>query len=426
MLLFFCMMREKKTYLSVFLGAVALGVLLYGAKQYFAWRELTRLNETRIDGGWYASPLSYEGSWYLVPPNELYSSGVAEGDIPALTNPAVMTIAEADEVIADDLGGISVEINGEARFYPVQIMNWHEVVHDTLGGESILVYYGPLTGAATVYELPTIFYGTEERPMSFVVSGQEYNNDVLLKEVGTETLWSGIRGTPVVGKGENVLDGSLVRIPSLFMTWSEWKDSHDSGTVLSTNTGYVRDYTRHPYGNYENSPGVYFPVNHSVIPIRAKEPVYLVQLAEGWALMVNTVTLLDQTPSVQVGNECVVAFRYAVASYANIFFCDTERDMLTFTRNGYTFTDAETGSEWNANGVAISGELKGTQLTLAPAIRTYIFAADALFPTATIMGEEFIFEEEEEIDADAVDAAGGTMIEGENTDGVTIEVLPSE
>jgi hypothetical protein len=330
-----------------------------------------------------------------------------------------MIIAEADKVIADDLGGISVEINGESRFYPVQIMNWHEVVHDTLGGESILVYYGPLTGTASVYELP--------EGKKFVVSGQEYNNDVLLKEEGTDTLWSGVRGTPVVAASEAILSTSLTRLSSTFMTWGEWKDSHDSGTVLSTDTGHTRDYTRHPYGNYENSPGVYFPVNHSAIPVRAKEPAYIVQLTEGSALMVSTVTLLDQTPSVQVGGECVVALRDVAVSYANVFFCNQDDQSLTFTRAGSdTFIDAETSSTWNADGVAISGKMKGTQLTPAPAIRTYIFAADALFPTATIMGEEFIFEEEEEIDAAAVDAAGGAMIEGENVGGATIEVVPSE
>ncbi len=410
---------QKKKYLAVAMGACVLGALVYGGKQYLAARELARINDARIDGGWYESPLSYNGTWYLVPPNEVYGSGVEEGGIPALINPKTMTIAEADEVIADDLGGISVEMNGEARFYPVQIMNWHEVVHDTLGGESILVYYGPLTGTASVYELP--------EGKTFTVSGQEYNNDVLLKEEGTETLWSGVRGTPVVAANEATLSTSLVRLPSTFMTWGEWKDVHDSGFVLSTDTGYTRDYTRHPYGNYENSPGVYFPVNHSAIPVRAKEPAYVVQLTEGSALMVNIVALLDQTPSVQVGAECVVAFRDVAMSYTNIFSCGIDGQMLTFTRAGSdTFVDAETSSTWNSRGVAISGELKGTQLTLAPVIRTYIFAADALFPAATVMGEEFIFEEEEEIDTDAVDAAGGAVIEGENTDGATIEVVPAE
>lgn len=407
---------QNKKYLAVFLGAVVLGAALYGGKQYLAARELARLNETRLDGGWYATPLAQSGKWYLVPPQDVHDAGIEAGGIPALTNPNTMTINEADAVIADDLGGISVEIGGEARFYPVQIMNWHEVVHDTLGGESLLVYYGPLTGAAAVYQLP--------EGKAFSVSGQEYNNDVLLSEEGTDTLWSGIRGTPVIASSQEALNNSLSLVPSTFMTWSEWKETHDSGTVLSTNTGYTRDYTRHPYGNYENSPGVYFPVNHSAIPVRAKEPAYVASFENGAALMISTVALLDQTPTVTVGDQCVVALRDTAVSYANVFSCRVDEKTLSFTRkDAVTYTDAETGSTWNADGLAVAGPLSGTRLTQVPVVRMYIFAADALFPTATVMGEEFVFDDEEAVDPAAVDANGGVMIDGENTSGATIEVV---
>lgn len=383
---------QQKKYLAVFGGAVILGALLYGGKQFLAARELARLNENRIDGGFYSEPLSYEGAWYLVPPNEIYSSGVEEGNIPALINPATMTIAEADEVIADDLGGISVEINGEARFYPVQIMNWHEVVHDTLGGESLLVYYGPLTGAAAVYELP--------EGKRFLVSGREYNNDVFLKEEGTETLWSGVLGAPVVATNEADFTASLTLLSSTFMTWGEWKELHDTGSVLSTETGYERDYTRHPYGNYENSSGVYFPVNHSAIPVRAKEPALLVASDTVTALFIDTVTLLDQTPNVQTDTFCAVAFRDQVApAFTYIFDCTIDGRQLTFTRvSAETYTDAETGSTWNVSGLALDGELEGTQLAVLPAVRLYTFAADALYPSAMLMGREFIFDEEESLE----------------------------
>ena len=413
---------QQKKYLAVFGGALLLGAFLYGGKQLMAARELARLNEHRIDGGWYDAALSYEGNWYMVPPNEVYSSGNESGGIPALTNPNTMTIAEADGVIADDLGGISVEVNGESRFYPVQIMNWHEVVHDTLGGESILVYYGPLTGAAAVYELP--------EGMHFSVSGREYNNDVFLQQDGTETLWSGIRGTPVVAMNESDLGASLVRVASTFMTWGEWKDAHDAGSVLSTDTGYERDYTRHPYGNYENSSGVYFPVNHSALSAKAKEPSVLFLSGSDAALFVDTAALLDQTPSVQTDTFCAVAFREQIASsFLNVFDCTVDGRQLTFTRaSTNTYTDAETSSTWDVAGLAIDGELEGTQLALLPTVRLYTFAADALYPSAMLMGREFLLPEEtasgDAIDVDAIDAAGGVKAEGEHVDGATIEAVP--
>jgi hypothetical protein len=405
----------KNTYVFTAIGAIVLGALLYGGKQYLAARELARLEENRIEGGWYETPVSFEGAWHLVPPGEIYSSGIEEGDIPALTQPNLMSVDEADDVIADDLGGIAVEIQGKHRFYPVQIMNWHEVVHDTIGGESVLVYYGPLTGAAAVYRLP--------ENMRFVVSGRGYNNDILLKQEGTETLWSGILGMPVVSSREADLDASLERLPSSFMTWKEWRDAHPDGTVLSTDTGHARDYTRHPYGNYENSVGVYFPVNRTTYSVRAKEPAYLVQSEGAFGVFVKTATILDETPSVLLGDACIVGLHEASGSQIFLYSCEVNGRTLTFRRvEPGVFTDEETGSRWNASGRAVSGELTGAQLTVVPSVRLYSFIADALFPQAVIAGEEFVLPQtlsEDEISS----ADNAPVIEGENVDGATVEVV---
>lgn len=404
---------QHKKYLAVFLGALVFGGLLYGGKQYLAARELARLDAMRIDGGWYAQPVDYDDYWYIVPPREIYSSGVAEGDIPALTNPKTVTPAEADAVIADDLGGISVEIHGESRFYPVQIMNWHEVVEDTLGGKRILVYYGPLTGAAVVYELP--------ENVSFTVSDKEYNNDVLLHEVGTSVYWSGVRGTPVMSMDIADASRSLTVLASTYMTWGEWKDTHDTGTVLSTDTGYTRDYTRHPYGGYETSPGVYFPLNRSVLPVSAKTPAVLVSHDANSLLFLSDVVLFDTTPSVCDGDFCAVAFRDQLASALRVFHASFDGRALTFTRaSTNTYTDAETGSTWNVFGKAIAGELLGAELTQLPSVRLYAFAADALYPSALIMGSEFVFPSDDSADA------GEVTMTGEDADGATIQVVPSE
>lgn len=413
---------QQKKYLAVFIGAVVLGGLVYGAVQYRAVLQLAKLDAHRIDGGWYSSPLSFEGSWYLVPPNEVHDSGIVEGDIPALTNPETVAPNVADDVIADDLGGVAVEVNGEARFYPVQIMNWHEVVHDTLGGTSILVYYGPLTGASAVYALPD--------NMHFVTSSEEYNNDVLLREEGTTTLWSAIRGTPVIAEQEATLNTSLTRMTSSFMSWGEWKELHGSlGTVLSSQTGYTRDYTRHPYGGYESSPGVFFPVNRSTIPVSAKEPVFVAQLPEGSGAFIATTLLLDDTPTVQVGDTCLVALRGTSFSFARIFDCTVNGQKLSFVRKDTeTFTDTETGSVWNASGVAVSGSLRGTQLAEVPSERMYAFALDALFPGTVLSGSEFVFDEEtsngeESFDPSTIDPSTGAAIQGKNVDGATIEIV---
>jgi hypothetical protein len=44
------------------------------------------------------------------------------------------------------------------------------------------------------------------------------------------------------------------------MTWEAWRAAHPEGEVLSTETGFRRDYDRTPYTGYEQRPGTMFPV----------------------------------------------------------------------------------------------------------------------------------------------------------------------
>ncbi len=46
----------------------------------------------------------------------------------------------------------------------------------------------------------------------------------------------------------------LTAIPSTITTWKKWKALHPKTFVLSTKTGFKRDYSRNPYENYYNSP----------------------------------------------------------------------------------------------------------------------------------------------------------------------------
>lgn len=375
--------------LTLFLGAGALGCIAYGVYQYTAYRELRVREEQHLSGGYYTKPRAYQGAWYRVPPSEVYSSGITEGNIPALHRPEIVSVAEADSVVADDLGGVAIEINGEARFYPAQVMNWHEVVHDVVGGVPVLVYYAPLTGVAAVYELP--------QGKTFSVSGQEYNNDVLLREEGTEILWSGILGMPVVAPSQADMLGTLTLLPSSFVPWKEWKNAYPNGSVLSFATGYDRDYTRHPYGNYETSPGIYFPVNHAELPVRAKEAAYVVSFETGIAAVgLSTSLLLDSTPNVTLeGRDIVFFMEQRVDAIPRVFDARIEGKLLTFQRaNSTTFVDNETRSTWNLSGQAIAGDLKGEQLFELPLMRMYAFAADAFFPNITFVGEEYIFAQE--------------------------------
>ena len=181
-----------------------------------------------------------------IPVPDILPGGPPRDGIPALFEPEALPAAEAPW--EDDQPVIGFSHGGEARAYPLAVLNWHELVNDRVGGLEILVSYCPLCGTGIVFEREARRFG---------VSGLLYQSDMLLYDHETESLWSQIAAAavtgPELGKRLRILRSELTR-------WEEWRRSHPETTVLSANTGHLRDYTRDPYEGYEKSRQLYFRV----------------------------------------------------------------------------------------------------------------------------------------------------------------------
>ncbi len=139
------------------------------------------------------------------------------------------------------------------RAYPVAILNWHEIVNDRIAGEPVVVTWCPLCGTGIAYRAQV-----NGEALSFGVSGLLYNSDMLLYDRKTDSLWSQIMRQAVSGP----LQGArLEAIPLEHTSWSDWKKRHPRTQVLSTATGYQRDYRHNPYPGYETSRRLSFPVS---------------------------------------------------------------------------------------------------------------------------------------------------------------------
>ena len=140
----------------------------------------------------------------------------------------------------------------EAKAYPIKILNWHELVNDTIDDRSILVSYCPLCGTGIAFD-PVV----NGKKHTFGVSGLLYNSDVLMYDHQTESLWSQIKQEAVTGE----LTGTPLKpIFMVHTTWENWRKEHPKTRVLSTDTGYFRNYSRDPYAGYDRSPDVMFSV----------------------------------------------------------------------------------------------------------------------------------------------------------------------
>jgi len=202
-----------------------------------------------------------------IPKNAIKSGGPPRDGIPAIMKP---TFTKKSDVFSNEDQILGIALHGEARAYPIKILNWHEAVNDKIGGENILVSFCPLCGSGVAFK-STIAGKT----LTFGISGLLYNSDVLLYDHQTESLWSQLKGEAVSGP---MSSQTFEMVDVSHTTWGEWKKRYPGSLIMSENTGYNRNYSRSPYGGYLKSDQLMFPVAHENEEIDRKSLVLGVEL----------------------------------------------------------------------------------------------------------------------------------------------------
>lgn len=279
----------------------------------------------------------------LVPEERVFDFGV---DVPEITEPAFVSIAEADEYTADLLPGIALEIEGQDYFFGYQVMNWHQLVNLDVNGQNLAVTFDPLCYAPRVYDQSGLSH-----------SNQVYDNNALLTD-SNGNLWSQSRGLAVVG---NETGNELDSYPYENITWKTWAELHPDGLALAPPEDGLGDYTRHPYGAYDENDIIYFPLSTVTSTFNDKwvndvfeSFVFMREIEKGFGVY-----------NFESNEVAYVAFYDFDQQRTRVFEARTDGSGdLTFT---YDFDSSElsdelTGTTWNAAGLAIDGDLEGAQL----------------------------------------------------------------
>ncbi len=299
-----------------------------------------------------------------VPTELIFDGGPGRDGIPALTNPEVVSADEAT-FLSPGRRVLGVVVNGEPRAYPMIVMWWHEIVNDTLGGEPVLVTYCPLTGSGVAFD-PVV----AGQLRNFGVSGLLFENNLIMFDRDTESLWSQLTMSSICGDQRGTV---LDRLPVIETTWGYWKELYPNTTVVSTNTGFDRAYGEYPYGNYDVAfnPVTFFPSSEFSQARPPKEPILGVMEGQSFKAF-PFFALRDEggggngiAVNASVGGLPVLV-SYLVDDWTALAFDRRVGDQtLTFMladTSAMTLTDAETGSTWDALGQAIDGPLTGEQL----------------------------------------------------------------
>jgi len=182
-------------------------------------------------------------SKHLVPLAEFQSGGPPKDGIPAIDIPH-FTAAKDVDWIEDREPLISVTVGNETRGYPLQILTWHEIANDELGGVPIAVTFCPLCNTAIVFDRRL---GGDV--LSFGTTGKLRESDLVMYDRETESWWQQFSGEALVGE----LAGEKLRqLPVRIVAWKDFRSEQPDGLVLDKETGFSRDYGTNPYAGYDS------------------------------------------------------------------------------------------------------------------------------------------------------------------------------
>ena len=306
----------------------------------------------------------------------------------------VFEVAEESTWLADREPGAFVEIEGDARFYPLSVMIRHEIVNDDIGGIPVAITYCPLCNTAIAFDRR--LDGTILR---LGVSGLLRRSDLVMWDDKTESLWQQITGEAIVGE----LAGSrLTLIPTAIVRWADFKAANPQGKVLGPDQGLGAIYGTNPYEYYSSRSRPYnfyqgeiddrYPALERVVGVITDDG----QKAYPFSLLVESKVANDQ-----IGDQPVVVFwgaadtadaldagsiaEAAAVGTAVAYDPVVNGQRLTFEALGDTeFTDLETGSSWTILGKATSGPLAGTRLEILPHRNEFWFAWQGFFGDAPV------------------------------------------
>lgn len=318
----------------------------------------------------------------LLSPGELQVATEID-DIPAIFASDDLFVdvdAGNQEWPADELV-IGVEINGQARAYPIRLLSLHEIVNDVIGGEPVAITWCPLCYSALVFDRVV-----DGRELTFGVSGYLYHNNLVMYDHQTNTLWSQLLGQAIRGAQRRTF---LQARPSILMPWSEWQVEYPHTTILSANR-MSRDASSiiDPYAGYylSQSAGMMgpeftderLPPKSLVLGLRSGNQAYAYPLET-----IRSLGLENQL----VGNQHILLVYDKEMDSIFVYDTEMEGNKLTFELDLTTnsLRDKQTASLWDpGTGEAFFGHYQDRQLSRIVSPLVYWYAWVDIYPNTEL------------------------------------------
>jgi hypothetical protein len=316
--------------------------------------------------------------------------------IPPLDNPVFETVALAGQWLGPREPGALVQLDGEARFYPLSILTRHEIVNDAFGDVPVAVTFCPLCNTALSFDRRV-----DGEVLRLGVSGLLRNSDMVMWDSATTSLWQQITGEGVVGQFAGT---QLDIIPTSIVSFEQFAENFPDGASLAAESGFGRtSYGLNPYQGYSSSsrpflfngeiderlPALSRVVGLDLDGVTRAYPFETIMTAGAINDTVGEtpVAVLWAGDTADALDDSVIGISDAIGT-ALVLDPVVDGQLLTFSSvaDEDTFTDAETGSTWTILGQAVAGPLEGTQLETVVHRNEFWFAWQAFFGADNLFG----------------------------------------
>jgi Protein of unknown function (DUF3179) len=321
-----------------------------------------------------------QGRGNIVPLDQIVNGGPPPDGIPSIDNPKFTSVQEADEKFLEDSDlVVGLNINGDIKAYPLQILVWHEIVNDIVGKTPIAVTYCPLCFTNQVFNRTM----NDGQILEFGTSGKLYNSNLVMYDRTTKSLWSQAMAQAIIGELAGI---KLDRIPFDVAYWKEWKQLYPYSQVLSRDTGSTRPYGADPYADYYTNGDVLFPV--SIRDDRSGLKEIVIGFENKGQYKAYKIKDVEKSKVVndEVNSKPIALFSvnpFMTRAYNPVV--DGEITLqFEYNPKNNTFIDKQTRSQWNFDGKALDGQMKGKQLQRLPFDEGFWFEWVAFHPSTEL------------------------------------------
>ncbi|MBS1948437.1 MAG: DUF3179 domain-containing protein [Bacteroidetes bacterium] len=248
---------------------------------------------------------------------------------------------------------IGVEINGNAKAYPVQVIGYHHQVRDTIGNAPVMITYCTVCRTGRVFS-PMV--NGENEPFRLV--GMDHFN-AMFEDSTTKSWWRQATGIAIAGP----LKGSaLMEIPSEQARLGAWLREHPGSLILQPDTLFKKEYddlAGYDKGTLKSSlekrDSASWKMKSWVVGVVHRQYAK----AYDWNRLASEKMIQDSLHGLPI----VIVLEKDTASF-HAWNRNVNGQTLVFNNNinAEIFQDQNTHSSWNMNGECIDGILKGQKL----------------------------------------------------------------